>query len=174
MPGWIKHNVQGFKSCCAISIVGVSSDRLSSFLYFKEKISLGEVIQLVIYFTWWHGFRSRSCSRQFTHPLRDMSLNPATGKFEDLVFDTKTGKLMAVKNKAPVNPDSRVYVEMDAAGFFTKEAWMCLVDYNCHWKQCLIDYLSIYVIWCHVLSWKEINDYIVLVNAFVLNKFQLN
>ena len=52
----------------------------------------------------------------------DMSLNPANGKFEPLVFDTITGKLMAVKNKAPVNPDSRVYVEMDAAGFFTKEA----------------------------------------------------
>ena len=50
----------------------------------------------------------------------DMSLNPATGKFEDLVFDTKTGKLMAVKNKAPVNPDNKIFVEMD--GFFTKEA----------------------------------------------------
>ena len=51
-----------------------------------------------------------------------MSLNPATGKFEALVFDTKTGKLMAVKNEDPVNPDNRVYIEVDLSGFFAKEA----------------------------------------------------
>ena len=50
----------------------------------------------------------------------EMSLNPGTGKFEPLVFDTTTGKLMAVK--VPVNSDNRVYIEVDAAGFFTKEA----------------------------------------------------